>query len=258
MRSLLSIFLLSAAVASAAITATARGTGGNNSTSTTLAVVPTSNIAAGSTGIVVIALDNSGSAGSALVAPATATDNNGHTWIRRQNNLYDNGAASAGAEIAFYTATLSNGLTTSHTLTITWTTTTVAKAWALWEAAPAAGYRVVYSDGAIGTGATDGTPTITTTSLATGTLVVGGGAVEASSGAWTGDADTSNGSWSAQQTAGFGTTTGGMVVTSQTKVVTGTATQTYNPTLSSADRIIGWISLTEVINPMVRFMTFFQ
>jgi hypothetical protein len=78
--------------------------------------------------------------------------------------------------------------------------------------------------------------------------VIGGGAAEATL-AWTGDADTTNGSWTNEQEIGNGTGTSGAAVTSQAKVVTATATQTYNPTLTSADQIIGWIEVTEVAIP---------
>jgi hypothetical protein len=60
------------------------------------------------------------------------------------------------------------------------------------------------------------------------------------------DADTTNGSWSTQQSTAQGTTTNGIAVASQRKVVTATATQTYNVTLDNvADCILGWIQLTE-------------
>lgn len=242
---LLFICLLFPININAAITSTDRGSGNNNTSSGTLTVTPTSNFTANSFGVLCIAVDNSGAAGSNTISPATASDSVGNTWTRRQNNLFDNGAASAGVEIAIYTANISS-LTTGASITVTWSSTSpTAKAWTLIEFTPSAGKIINYVTGAIGTGSTTGTPTITSGSITSGDAIIGMGGAE-SSDTWAGDADTTNGSWSTHQhnVAGSGAT--GMSITSQTKIVTGTATQTYNPTLTSADVILGWIQLTEV------------
>jgi hypothetical protein len=239
----------------AAITVTARGTGGNNSAATSLTITPGSNLAKDSMGVLVVALDNAGSAGASAIAPATATDSVNNVWTLRVNPLFDNGAASAGVELAFYTAPLNTAFTTTNNLVISWagSTSVTAKAWALWEVIPTNGTKQIqYVTGASGTGSTTGTPTITTSSITSGDVVIGGGGAESAS-TWTGDADTSNGSWSSQQATGFGTGTSGMSVTSQSKVTTGTGTQTYNPTLTSVDTILGWIQLTEVTRPASGF-----
>jgi hypothetical protein len=88
--------------------------------------------------------------------------------------------------------------------------------------------------GTAGTGtATGGSPTSTTggTAPVTGDLVLGGAAFE-SNAVPTGDADTSNGSWStanAQATSSGGATANCSVI-GQYKIVTGGGHQTYNPT----------------------------
>jgi hypothetical protein len=245
--------------AQAALTRTARGTGGNNTGATTLTVSPASNYTAGSFAVLCIALDNAGTSGSNVVAPASATDSVGNVWTRRQNALYDNGAASAGAEIAIYTATVST-FTTANSLTITWSgsTSVTAKAYTLDEFTAAAGKIIVYLTGATSAGATGTGGTITTSSITSGDAVIGCGAAEAAASSWTGDADTSNGSWTTQQTNGFGTGTSGMTVTSQTKITTGTATQTYNPTIASSDNILAWISIGERSAGTGNFLPFFQ
>lgn len=229
----------------ATITGTDRGSGNNNTGSGSLSITPTSNFTANSFGVLCVAVDNSGAAGSNTISPATASDTVGNTWTRRQNNLFDNGAASAGVEIAIYTAPISS-LTTGGTITVTWTSTSpTAKAWTLIEFTPSAGKLINYVTGAIGTGSTTGTPTITSGSITSGDVIIGMGGAE-SADTWTGDADSSNGSWSTHQHNAAGTGATGMSITSQQKIVTGTATQTYNPTLTSADVILGWIQLTEV------------
>lgn len=248
---ILLLFLLFPICANAAITATDRGSGNNNSASGSLSVTPGSNFTANSFGVLCIALDNSGAAGSNVISPATATDSVGNTWTRRQNNLFDNGAASAGVEIAIYTAPITS-LTTGGSITVTWTSTTpTAKAWTLTEFTASAGKIINYVTGAIGSGGTTGTPTITSGSIASGDAIIGMGGAE-SSDTWTGDADSTNGSWTTHQhnVAGSGAT--GMSITSQTKIVNASAAQTYNPTLTSADVILGWIQLTEISASMPR------
>jgi hypothetical protein len=82
-----------------------------------------------------------------------------------------------------------------------------------------------------GATSTVGTPSIANTRPQSGDLVVGYGAFHA--GAVTADADTTNGSWSAAVTAQIGTTPASFTAIMQTKIVTATGTQTYNPTSTS-------------------------
>jgi hypothetical protein len=254
---LLALVGLASTQAQAALTVTARGTGGNNTGATTLVVTPASNLAAGSAGVLVVALDNAGSGGASPTTGASETDSVGNVWTRRANPIYDPGAASAGVEVAFFTATLTTALTTSNSLTLNFANTVTAKAWALWEVAPGAGKIVSYVTGAAGTGSATGTPTVTTGSITNGDVVIGGGGAE-SANTWTGDSDTTNGNWSTQQANGFGTGTSGMSVTSQAKVVTADATQTYNPTLTSADTILGWVQLKEASPSTAHFFFLFN
>jgi hypothetical protein len=228
----------------ATITGTDRGTGNNNTGATTTAMSPTSNYTANSFGVLVVALDNAGSAGASTICPSTATDSIGNLWTRRLNVLFDNGAASAGIELCILTAPISSFPTTAN-LTVTWGASTTAEAWAFHEFTASGSNTCVFVTSGSAAGATSAAPTVTTSSITSGDAVIGGGASE-SSNTWAGDADTTNGNWSTQQTNVGGSGTSGAAVTSQRKIVTGTATQTYNPTLTSADTIIGWIQITEV------------
>lgn len=243
------VLLLLPLTASATITVTARGLASNSTSSTTYVVSPQSTIAAGTLGVLGIALDNAGAAGASTVCNTTMTDSVGNVWTVRQNGLFDNGAANAGVEIAIYTAPITTQITTSDTVTVDFTGKSVtAKVVAFWELSSSVG-TVVYSTGALGTGATTSTPSVTTSSITSGDAVVGFLGIE-NSAAPTADSDTTNGSWSSQQAAFTGFSTTGITGASQVKVVTATATQTYNPTLGgSFDTMIGWISLTEVITP---------
>ncbi len=238
-----------------ALAFTTRGTGGDNSSGTSTAIVPTVSLTPATTGVLCIALDNAGNQGSTAAAPAgPITDTAGNVWTRRVDGIYDNGAASAGVEVAIYTAYLGGiGFRTTDSLTLSWIAgvSVTAKAWTIQECSAASGKIGTFATGAAGTGATTGAPTVTTSSIASGDAVIGVAGLEGAD-SWTGDADTSNGNWAAQQHTAFGTGTSGMAVTSQTKVTTGTATQTYNPTCTSGDTMIAWISMTESTLPKVQ------
>ena len=114
-----------------ALTVTSRGTGTHNTGAATL--VPggrTATLAVGSMGVLCIALGNAGTSGSTVAAPSSWTDAKGNVWTRRINALYDNGAASAGVEMVFYTAPITVALLTTDLGTITWASgSPVAKVW---------------------------------------------------------------------------------------------------------------------------------
>lgn len=225
----------------ASLTGADRGTGGSTGAST-VTVTPGSNYTANSYGVLALAFDNAGSAGSAIIAPASATDSIGNVWTLQLDVLFDNGAASAGMEVAFYTATISSFPTTAS-LTITWTAGSPVARYALHEVTSTlGGVKLVTAVG--GSGATTGTPTVTTSSITNGDMVIGVVGLEGTD-TFAGDADTTNGSWSTHQHSGAGSGTSAVSITSQRKVVTATATQTYNPTNTSGDTMIGWISVTE-------------
>ncbi len=229
------------------ITTTPRGTGGNNTASTSIVCSPTSTIPVNSGGLLVLAADNAGSGGSAQL-PSSVVDSVGNAWTRVLNPLYDPGAASAGVELAFYLCeSLSVALTSGNNITLSGLNSVTAKAYVFWEITPSSGAtKISFVTGAPGTGAGTGTPAFPANPVVgAGNVMVGGGGAE-SANTWIADTDTTSGSWSAQQSTGFGTGTSGMSVTSQTKVVTANSTQTYNPTLTSADAILGYIELTEV------------
>ncbi len=227
-----------------ALTGTDRGTGSHNSSSLTFTLSPDSNFAAGSMAVLCIAVDNADSSGQAH-STFTVVDTLGNVWTRRASPLYDPGSASAGVEGAIFTTPQTLGaLQTGTVITVTFDALTVAKAWTLMEVAPGAGNAVSFVTSGVNTGAGTGTPTVTTGSITSGDMVVGCGHAE-NTDSWAGDADTSNGNWSAHQHNGVGTTTSAISITSQRKVVTGTATQTYNPTRTSSDCILSYIVLHE-------------
>ncbi len=235
-----------------ALSVTARGTWTNNTANTSFTVSPTSNFAAG-LAVLIVAADNSASAGSSNNLDATLTDSLGNTWTKRASAIYDNGAANAGVQGAIYTCDQSQGLiTTGTTVTIgTSGTTTTAKTGVFWQvSSDAVGGVASYLGQAVGAGASTASPTITTSSITNGHAIIAAVMMEAgTTQTHTRDSDTTDGAWSAgAEYIEVGTTTSGSVVASQAKVVTATATQTYNPTLGlSVDTVCAWISVAENI-----------
>jgi hypothetical protein len=231
-----------------AFTVTARGTGGNSTGATSIAIVPGSNLAAGTVAVLCISYDNSGSSGADPYS--SISDNVGNIWVPRQNSLNDPGAANAGnTGRIFDCAQNVRALTTSDTITISFGSTSVpAKAWALWEVKCSQNNcSTQYITGGQAS-QTSSTPSITTGSITTDDVVIGCITRE-QNGTRTDDADSSNGTWSTGQATGFGTTTGGAEIITQYKVVSGTATQTYNPTFggTSADGCNLWVQYREVL-----------
>lgn len=222
-----------------------RGEGARNTGSeSSYAITPTFDfVGDGSLAVLVVAYDNSGTNGADPFN--TCTDTNGNTWTSRQAALNDPGAASAGVALRILTSDMAGGvLDTGDIITIDFGgTTTVARAYALWEVVGDPGETVSYGTGATET-ATTASPSITTSSITSGDLVIGAVGREGND-AVTEDSDTSNGSWTHVAAAGVGTTTSGVQVASQGKLATGTATQTYNPTYgSSRDGAEAWVSFT--------------
>lgn len=234
-----------------ALTGTDRGSGADNASSaTTFTLSPASNFTAGAFAVLCIAADNSATGGSSNNIDSV-TDSLGNTWRARQRPIFDNGAASNGVQGAIYTTHQTAGtLQTSTTITVTFGANTTAKSWTLMEVTAAAGYQPYVVTGENGTGAASTTlPTVTTSTIQVGDMVVGMVAMEAgTTQTCTTDTDTTNGTWSAIQYAEVGSTTSGSAIGSQRKVQTTTAsTQTFNPVIGLAcDLICSWISIREV------------
>lgn len=224
------------------LTGTNRGTGGNTTAGTNITITPASNFSSSTMAVLAIAYDNSGGGGADPYS--SITDSVGNTWTPRINVLNDPGAASAGSTLRIFTSNMTTALTTANTITVSFSSSTTAKSWTLSEIAAGTNFIVEYVTGASATG-TSTTPTITSSSITSGNLILGAMGNEGNA-TITADSDTTNGTWSTQQTINNGTGTSGMQIASQYKVTTGTGTQTYNLTLSaSGDWCIGWIEVRE-------------
>ena len=108
--------------------------------------------------------------------------------------------------------------------------------------------------GGAGVGATTGTPSVTTTSIANGDYVIGMVAAEGDN-TINADTDTVNGSWSSQARSLAGPIgTSGTSISAQYKKVTAAGTQTFDPTLNATQDIIyGWIEVTAPAVSSVEF-----
>ena len=232
-----------------ALSGTDRGTGTHNTAALSFTLSPGSNFTAGAMAVLCLSVDNADSSGAAH-STFTVTDTLGNTWTRRTSPLYDPGSAAAGVEGAAFTSPQNGGtLQTGTVITVTFDANTTAKVWTLMEVVGSVG-TPAYKNQGVGTGSATAAPTVTTASIPSGQMVIGLICNEYGTAQTpTGDSDTTNGSWSTMQTAEVGTTAAGQTIITQRKVVTATATQTYNPTLgTSSDCKPAWISIGEDIS----------
>lgn len=234
-----------------AITYSTRGTGTHGTASTSLVVSPTSDIPDGHYAVLCVAYDNAGTNGA---DPLTSiVDSKGNAWLNFISGLNDPGAASAGIVGRISEALVTNGpLTTSDTITLNFSVNVTAKAWVLYSAAAPDGMVPEHQNQAAAS-QTSATPSITTASITNGQSVVACVMREAN-GTRTADGDSTNGTWSNPQHTGVGTGAAGAEVICETKVVTASATQTYNPTFggASADGVNIWIQLAEAVRTVPR------
>lgn len=243
-----------------ALVVTSRGVGSTNTGGqSTLVVTPTSNLAAGSVAVLIAAFDNSGSAGANPFG-GTISDSKGNLWAQWATGL-NNPGINAGVGFTICVAVLDvSALTTSDTITLTFNATTVARAWSLYEITAGSGLYAAVLDQAAAS-QTSATPSITSSSVTNGGAIIGAVGREAN-GTRTADGDATSGTWTNAQQSGVGVTTAGMEIISESKVVSASAAQTYNPTFggASADGVNGWISFVESARPAlpVRLQTYPQ
>lgn len=230
------------------LTGTDRGTGNSTTGATSIACSPTSTIAQNSLGVLAIAYDNSGTSGADPYSGGSSfTDSVGNTWNNRNGITFDPDVADGGVCIRIFTSgMLVAALTSSDTVTISFSATVPCKAWAFHEVTGSVG-TPTYVTGGSSTATLGAGIAMTTGSITNTDMVICAGGYESNS-ATTGDSDTTNGSWSTQQTdvANTGTSGTSIRVTSQRKVVSATATQSYNISLV-ADHAAAWIEVSEVI-----------
>lgn len=177
------------------------------------------------------------------------TDNVGNTYTRVINGSSVATAAAGIVGVMFYSVLTASWVGGGQALTWSWTTAVTAKAMRIEHWTNVAGLRASGSGSGVSTA---GAPSVTNTTPVTGDLVIGMAAIEhASSSTVTADSDTVNGSWSAQsaQVAGGGTLLTGAKVVTQSKIVTGTGSQTYNVTNSTTTSVDA-VAIIAVFTPI--------
>jgi hypothetical protein len=231
-----------------ALVGTDRGVGADAVGDTTYTFSPASNFTAGTTAVLCVAVNNSHTNGAAH-ATFTVTDSLGNTWTRRSSPLFDPGAASAGVEGGIFTTAMSGGtLTTGTTITVT---TGAAIEYAAHSLHQVAGTGVTYSAQGAGAGSFANAWDVTTSSVASGAMVIAALFVsyDEDEDAIVEDSDSTRGNWSSQQTAlqSASEVPRRIGISSQRKVVTGSGVQDYNPAFTSTEGngITAWISLVE-------------
>lgn len=235
-----------------ALSGTNRGTGGNNTASTTINISPASNFTSGSSAFLAIAYDNAGSQGS---DPYSSISDGVHTWVTAAS-LNDPGAANAGSVLRLFRAN-NVSLTTSSVITITFSVNVTAKAWTLTQIASDISGASINQRISWGPFTTGGQSILAsgTGNIVTGNILIGYLGQEGN-GTRTGDSDTTNGTWSTAQTAGFGTTTGGQEIITQFKVVTADGNQQWDPVATPVGDYNIWLFNYEEIPPASSFDPF--
>lgn len=239
------------------LTCTDRGTGSDKTSGTTYVFSPASNFAANSLAVAVFAVDNSGVGGAGAVTGVT--DSLGHTWTDRGQTTNDPGLVNEGAHQATFDAPMgASPLTTGDTITLTFSTATVAKAYALIQIAALSGTPVAINE-ASGTGSGTGV-TRSGITPAIGDVVIGSVFTEGV-GSITGDADTTGGAWSTIQTSATagGLATTNMAIGSQWKVVTTADGQSIDFTLGASQdwvaQLAQWRAPTAAVKALDRCQT---
>lgn len=239
-----------------ALTSTNRGSGARNTGGeSTYAISPASTIAAGSFAVLALSVDNAAASGTNPITGVT--DSVGNTWAAVNGRTRTAGVANDGVSLNTYASTLATQITSSDTITVNFSTTTVARSYTLTEVASDNGgtVKIVRASTATGVGAST-TPSGTTTEMVyTGDMLFSVMGAEHGDGTITADSDTTNGSWSTAQTANVGTTTAGVEICTQNKIVTAIGDQTYNTTITSADWAVVSMILTDTTKIIPQFLT---
>ena len=208
-------------------------------------------LAVGDVLVVAMAFDNSGGGGAdPMTAFAAAPASGAMTVVSAQTGLNDPGAASAGLCTRVNAYRVTTAINSGTNISISWTGTVVVRAFVMVKVNSNTGgmiasYRT--NHGATGTNVVaSATPALTTPSVTNGELVLCWAGCEYGVNL-TGDADTTNGTWGTIVTTFNGSTTSGISVGVQGKVVTATATQAFNPTDGGnvTDWILGALLFTE-------------
>jgi hypothetical protein len=199
--------------------------------------------------VVLIAYDNSGTngvdpmTGTISVSPAAGAVG---ASVSSQSGLNDPGVASAGLAVRVEVFRVTTTIPSGTSVNVSWSGTVVVRVVAFMKVS-STGYTTYRTNsGATGANGVGVTTVAHTTPSANNTEGVLAWAGHEYGEAITGDADTTNGSWSAVYGNFTGSTTSGIGAYFQSKVVTATATQSFDPSGTSSDWIVGSLIFTQV------------
>lgn len=235
-----------------ALTYQSAGTAAAASGASPTVIATTTALAVGDYLLIVMAYDNSGGGGadplstSFTPTPAAGALSTIVTAIT-QNGANDPSTASSGVDTRYQGYTVTSAIASGTNISIAWSGTVVVRAFVMVKVTSNAGGAVTHrTSGPLGATlvVASAAPSLTTPSVNSGELVLC--FVGHENGAnITGDADTTNGSWGTMVTTFNGTGLAGMAAGIQGKVVTATGTQTFNPTGTSSDWVLGYSIFTE-------------
>ena len=193
--------------------------------------------------LVVVAADNNGTNGAS--STGSVSDSKSNTWSTVRTQNYDPGVAAAGVTLTMFSTVVTTALTTSDTVTVTFSPDTTSKAMLAWKVVAPSGYKpsLVAADGS---GITNTSQNRALT-IAVGNTVFGAQGF-ATNATVTGDTDTFRGAWSSVYSAiaDTGTASTSMSLISQSKNPTGTSSSQQNFTGSVA-------SSTQIATMVVEF-----
>lgn len=219
---------------------------GNGNSSSSGATVATGSTITASTGdwlVAIVAADNNGTNGATSLS--SVTDSSSNSWTQRALANQDPGAAAAGATLGIFTAPITSA-PSSGTVTANFSPATTSKAIQVYRVQPPAGCAVIYIDAdATGTTGASAASATTTVSVIINDTIFGAVAIETGTPGPSGDADSTNGSWSSAliRAGNTGTNATSMVNLSQYKTATATGNQTHNSTFSSTDWAASYLIL---------------
>jgi hypothetical protein len=185
--------------------------------------------------VVIVACSNSGGSGAANTL--TVDDSDGiNTYTHRDTLNYDPGASGDGTTLYYYTCEVTDALTNA-TITIDFSDNPNSRCAQVYRVRPGTNEVVTYRTvGAGNTGGGVSSYSAGTVSVNSGEIIFGAASVETDD-SGTGDADTTNGSWSTvvNRVADNGVDDDSTLLFAQYKAVTATGNQTWTGTTAGTN-----------------------
>lgn len=214
-----------------ALTITEAGKANSTTSSSSLTVTFTASFAVGDTVYAIVAADNAGTNGAS--STGGISDSKSNTWTTVHTQNFDPGVANAGVTLSVFSCRVTTALTTSDTLTVSFSPDTTSKAMLVWKVVAPSGYKP--SVNAQNTSGATGISINRLLAVGTGNSIIGAQGW-ATNQTVTGDTDTTRGAWSTlySDVADTGTSSTSMTVVSQWKNPTGsTAQQQFTTTVAT-------------------------